>query len=155
MSEDSVRRILERTKSGRPDELAGALAELSGLGPEAAGPLAEALGDESVLVRWAAAAALGEIGDESVASRLAAALRDDSLAVRVRAAQSLAKLGSLDGVDVLIDALDSEEVMIGHPPELVSEYAEQVLRSASGDLDRVGAGKDAWREWWQRRRPSG
>ncbi|HTY53375.1 MAG TPA: HEAT repeat domain-containing protein [Methanomicrobiales archaeon] len=62
--------------------------------PRAIGPLLGVLaGDRSAEVRWAAALALGNLGDAGAVPALAAALQDPDKYIRLGAALSLGKLG--------------------------------------------------------------
>ena len=147
-----VEEILKPIESGNPEALAEGVEALRRLGREARPALVEALQSENPLVRWAAAAALGDIGDEAAAADLKRGLEDDSTSVRVRSAYSLAQLGDRSGVPVLLDALASDEVMVGHPPELVADFADQALRSISGKFapgeETKGDRAERWRAWW-------
>jgi hypothetical protein len=147
MTTRSVQELLALIEKGNPDVMADALDALAARGRGAVEELIAALRGGAVLRRWAAAAALGEIGDPAALAPLRDALQDQSISVRLRAAQSLARLGTTDGIPVLIAALGSEDVMIGHPPELAGEYAAQVLRRVAGqDFERDA---ERWNAWWR------
>ncbi|WP_380674490.1 HEAT repeat domain-containing protein [Salinigranum sp. GCM10025319] len=157
MKHHSIDSLLDEVRSGDPDRLTAAYDELLDRGDDAVPSLREALDDESPLVRWAAAGALGGVGSDEVTQSLQERLDDPNASVRVVAAQSLARLGDSAGVPALIRALEQDDVMIGHPPELTSDYAVQVLRSVSGE--RFGFDSSApayeraraverWEEWW-------
>lgn len=150
--------ILNDFRSGKPDKIMGAYQAILEAGRAAVTVLLEALGDENNLVRWAAAAALGDIGASEAIPPLEQRLEDSNVSVRIRAAQSLGKLHRAEGIPVLIKALRSEDVMIGHPPELASDYANQVLMSITGqtcgfngsasESERLEAIR-RWEEWWE------
>ena len=158
MKHHSIDSLLDEVRSGDPDRLTAAYDELLDRGEDAVPPLREALDDESPLVRWAAAGALGAVGSDEVTQSLEARLDDPNASVRVVAAQSLARLGDSSGVPTLIRTLERDDVMIGHPPELTSDYAVQVLRSVSGEqfgfdssapaYERARA-VERWQEWWE------
>jgi hypothetical protein len=150
--------ILARIESGDPHVLARGVEALQSMAAEQTHVLAGELRSESPLRRWAAAVALGDAPSPDVREPLAAALSDGDVRVRVAAAASLSRLGSREGIPVLIDALGSDQVMVGHPPELVSDYAEAVLRSlAGGSVEASGDDPDAraaeWRRWLDRNPP--
>lgn len=150
-----VREILAEMERGRPDALGVGLEELRTAGPQDPNALIEALHSESPLRRWAAASALGEFEVKDASAQLAETLKDTDVRVRVAAAHSLAKLGSQEGVPVLVDALTSNQVMLGHPPELVADHAAQVLKAVTGASletpeDNVESRAVKWREWLER-----
>ena len=70
--------------------------------------LLAALQDENGTVRWAAAGALGEIGDASAIPALLAALRDEDGFVREAAAEVLEKIGDASAIPALLAALRDE-----------------------------------------------
>jgi hypothetical protein len=152
-----VDEVLKGIETGKPEALAEGLAVLIEKGRGGISPIIEALRQGHVLARWAAAATLGELGDTQAIPALAEALKDENLSVRVRAAQSLAKLGSPQGIPTLIVVLASDEVVIGHPPELASDYANQVLESVTGQSFGFDGSADPttksavikrWQDWW-------
>lgn len=160
MKHHSIDTLLDEIRSGNPDRISAAYNELRDRGAEDLQKLRDALEDESPSVRWAAAGALGEVGSSEEIPPLTGRLDDDNASVRIVAAQSLAKLGETEGVPVLIRALEQDDVMIGHPPELTSDYAVQVLRNLSGEnfgfdssapaYERARA-VERWEEWWEER----
>jgi HEAT repeat protein len=79
---------------------------LADIGVAAVEPLIKALGDEDDDVRWLAADALGEIGDERAVEPLIKALRDDNVHC---AAEALGNIGDVRAVEPLIKALEDEE----------------------------------------------
>jgi len=78
------------------------------LGEPAVEPLINALKDEASSVRWEAAGALGEIGDERAVEPLINALKDEDSDVRWKAAEALVKIGE-PAVEPLIHALKDED----------------------------------------------
>jgi hypothetical protein len=151
--------ILDRMESGSPDVLAAGLEALQVVGPRHPGDLVEAVGRANPISRWAAVTALGRLDVEGARERLAEALRDEDVRVRVAAAYALARQGDTGALPVLIEALTSNQVMLGHPPELVADHAAQVLALVTGES--VGRPEDSrearaveWREWWKRRAAS-
>jgi HEAT repeats len=153
-----VDEILEEMESGRPDILAEGVVALSAKGSDALESLIGALRDQNPLRRWAAAVALGNLGNREAVSALQTALEDEHPSVRLHAAYSLAKLGVPDGIPALIRAIDSEEVLIGHPPELAGDFANQALETLTGqtfgyDSSAPQAAKrriaSRWEEWWR------
>ncbi len=78
-------------------------------------PLIKALGDSSSAVRWAAAVALGELGDPRAVEPLAKQLKDElrpkagNFCVRVAVANALGEIGHPLAVDRLIKHLDPDK----------------------------------------------
>lgn len=146
----TIQEILKLIETGDPEALGQGAARLGERVAKREDGAVEALGrtlaEGSNLERWAAAAALGQ--SSAGAPALERALGDEDARIRVRAAQSLLGLGSSAGVPRLIEALESDEVMIGHPPELVRDVARQTLVSAAGE--ELGDDPGAWRQWWMR-----
>jgi HEAT repeat protein len=147
----STEEILTRMEEGSPDVLAAGLEALRNRAAGNRGELLVVLRSESPIRRWAAATSLGSVPDSR--GELTEALGDDDVRVRVAAAQSLAQLGSRDGVPALIEALTSNQVMLGHPPVLVADHAAQVLEFATGTSaaapqDNAEARAAKWRQWW-------
>jgi HEAT repeat protein len=149
----STEEILSRMEGGSPDVLAAGLEVLRVRAAENRDELVVALRHESPIRRWAAATSLGAVRDTR--RELTETLGDGDVRVRVAAAQSLARLDSREGVPVLIEALTSNQVMLGHPPVLVADYAAQVLEFITGTSpaapqDNLEARAARWREWWSR-----
>lgn len=147
--------ILEKMEGGRPDVLGAGLEALRAAGERQPDELVEALRSESAIRRWAATTTLGEVAVEGAGERLEEALGDDDVRVRVAAAHALARQGRKEALPVLIDALTSNQVMLGHPPELVADHAAQVLEfvtgeSPGGPQDSPEARAATWRDWWKR-----
>lgn len=153
----TARQVLDRMEGGRPDVLAAGLERLRTIGPEDPAALFDGLTSSSPLVRWAAATALGDVRPDGMVERLIETLDDGDVRVRVAAVQSLARSGRDDGVPALLDALTSNQVMIGHPPVLVADHAAQLLEQITGaapavPADTTEARAAKWRAWWQQRR---
>ncbi|KAF0248491.1 MAG: hypothetical protein FD167_2112 [bacterium] len=122
-----VESILRTIEKGDPKSLVEGVYELERMGQSDREILPHIL---TALVRWAVVIVLGLISrreDRGVIEVLMSALRDENQSIRVRAAESLIELGVTDGIPTLIEALGSNEVMIGHPPEMVSDCANQIL----------------------------
>ena len=153
-----IEEILDRIETGRPEWMAEGLAALRAKGSDAVGPLMDALKSPAPLRRWAAASVLGELGDRAALPALRDTLADEQISVRLRAAYGLANLGVQDGISTLIQAVTSEEVMVGHPPELAGDFANQALESLSGrsfglDASATPATRrqvaEHWEAWWR------
>lgn len=82
---------------------------LSNMGEKAVEPLIAALKDEDACVRFLAAGALGDIGDERAVEPLIAALSDEHSYVREYAAEALGKIGDERAIEPLTAALNDEE----------------------------------------------
>ena len=86
--------------------------DLVKLGPSAVGELIRALRDRDSSVRFAAAFALGYLGDARGVEPLIAVLKEEDEDVRCSAAWALGELGDARGVEPLIAALkDKDEPM--------------------------------------------
>ena len=103
-------------------------------GTFARGPLVNLLGDRAWIVRTAAALALGECRDPSLAAPLRARLEDSSRPVRIAVAaalcacgQSIGGAGLLDGADPAPDRLGDTEPSLEWLERLAVAHA-QVLR---------------------------
>lgn len=149
--------VLQAVTDGRPHTLAMAVHVLAERGRDEVPQLVQALENDDVRVRWVAAAALGEIGDETAVRDLTGALRDENASVRVQAAASLVSLGSREGIPTLIQELTNTDVFIGHPPVRIADHADQVLQAISGERfgeaapDQRGLEEKArrWEQWWR------
>jgi len=87
-------------------EAAGALVNI---GEQAVEPLIAALNDEHSSVRFLAAGALGDIGDERAVEPLIAALNDEHPYVRKYAAEALGKIGDERAIEPLTAALNDKD----------------------------------------------
>ncbi|MFZ8842411.1 HEAT repeat domain-containing protein, partial [Thermoflexus sp.] len=99
---------------------------LGKIGVPALPALLEALQDkdEEWEVRYAAALALGQIGDPQATPALIQALRDENLVVRWAAAEALRKIGDPQALPALLEALKDED--------------EGVRRAAAEALGQIG-----------------
>lgn len=147
--ERPVEDAIESVRDGRPASLVEAIRILVDAGPKAADAIAQAARDDHPLVRWVAVSGADLLGDDQVVS---AALDDSDLRVRVGAAVALARRGRREGIPALLDALTSNQVAIGHPPELLADLAEQALEVLAGESvaapgDAPEARAERWRRW--------
>ncbi len=103
------------------------------------GSLERLLADGSVRrqVRWRAARALGDIGDEGSLGVLCQALEDESLVVRWEAASALGKVGGSLAVDALVGALDDESYQVRKKAAQAIIRLEGVPRPGEKNLDRL------------------
>jgi len=151
MPKDFLKKLTGMLAGGRPEVLHEAVEALVAQGrKEASTGMATvkgALKSEDALVQWAAAVAVGDLNDKAAIPDLKEALNNTDIRIRVVVSQSLLRLQDASGVPKLIAALTSDEVMIGHPPQLVGTYASWVLESATGQ--RFGVDREKWREWWE------
>ena len=99
-----VKGLIKALKHKDIDVWKRALRALGAIGKPAVEPLICALEDEHETVRWAAANALGEIGDARAVEPLIQALRDENRLVRSGALVALGKMGK-PAVEPLIRAL--------------------------------------------------
>lgn len=98
--------------SDEDDEVRAESAVLLGVLPPRPGAstrLRAMLGDDQMIVRREAAAALGDQKDASAAIELAACLEDPDRDTRFEAAYALAQLGDARGLSVLVDGLGVEQ----------------------------------------------
>lgn len=155
-----VPEILDEVRSGKPDALAAVVTALRAKGQGAVPELVEATGHAHVLVRWAAVSALAALDDDASTAALRRALADANATVRAVAASGLARRGDNTGLKVLVDALESTEMAIGHPPRRLADQADQALRHLSGTSQGFDSNsfpevrREAiarWRDWAARR----
>jgi HEAT repeat protein len=97
-------------------------------------------------LRLAAVYALGLSLEGGDADRLAPFLESGSEAERVLAATALLSTGDGRAVPVLIEALESEELLPFANPTRVGEQARFALSSFTGES--FGLDPAAWRAWW-------
>ena len=113
--------------------------------------LADLLGQGDRATRWAALLGLAALGHErnaagAVLPHLKSALSDSDISVRVTAAELLASFGDPAGLPVLIDAVDSDEILRpAEPPTSVCTQAVRVLGHYTGQVFTEEAD---WRTWW-------
>ena len=123
------------------------------IGEPAIPVLAEMLENDSADVRWAAVIGLGALGyelnlSEKVLPHLKKALEDDDVNVRVRSAEFVMAFGDKSGIPVMIDALDSDNMV--HPTDLPTPIPNQVvfvLGMYTGQEFSV-LEKEEWQDWW-------
>jgi len=103
------------------------------------GSLERLLADGSVRrqVRWRAARALGDIGDEGSLCVLCQALEDESPVVRWEAASALGKVGGSLAVDALIGVLDDESYQVRKNAAQAIIRLEGVPGPGEDKLDRL------------------
>lgn len=147
--ERSVHDAIESVRDGRPASLVEAARILADAGPKAADVIAHAARDDHPLVRWVAVTGADALQDDQVVT---AALEDPDLRVRVAAAVVLARRGRREGIPALLDALTSNQVALGHPPELLADVAQQALEVLAGESvaapgDAPEARAERWRRW--------
>ena len=101
-----------------------------------------ALDEDRPAIRFAAAAALGDVGDGASVAPLARALADEHERVRWEAAWSLGRIGDAIAVPDLIAALRD-------PSQDVRWFASWSLRAITGE--NIGPDYDLWSAWWESR----
>ena len=82
---------------------------LVALGSEAVAPLIKALSDRNQWVRWEAAKALQQIGDESATQELIRTLEDKTFDLRWLAAEGLISIGRKAVIPLLTQLLDNSD----------------------------------------------
>lgn len=148
----SVKDAIATVRDGRPSSLMEAVQVLTDAPPEATEAIAQAARDDNPLVRWVAVSSADARTDDQI---LTGALEDPDLRIRVAAAVRLVSQGRTEGIPTLLDALTSNQVAFGHPPELLADVANQALETLAGES--VAARDDApearaarWRRWAER-----
>ena len=106
---------------------------LVNIGHRAVEPLIRALSDKKHWVRWEAAKALGQIGDEAAAKALVEALEDNEFDVRWLAAEALINIGQYSLEPLLTALADHGDKSIS-----LRRGAHHVLHDMNrGNLDAV------------------
>jgi len=132
-----------RVRPGTPTELALAVARAI-----------RALEDEDPDVAFQAANTLGWLGHLRASAPLVRTLNLHTDAdVRTAAASALGRLGAVDGVPGLIDALDDADTLVRHAAEValrkITGFATKTgLATATSRNDRVRLQR-IWRDWWK------
>jgi HEAT repeat protein len=107
--------------------------KLVAMGHRAVEPLIRALSDKKHWVRWEAAKALGQIGDEVAAKALVEALEDNEFDVRWLAAEALINIGQYSLGPLLAALVDH-----GNKSLWLRRGAHHVLHDMDrGDLDAI------------------
>jgi len=120
-------------------------------GPDVIPFLAGILGQGDRSTRWAALLALAALGHHHnsagvVLPHLKTALSDPDTSVRVTAAELVASLGDKAGLPVLIDAVDSDEIL--RPAEPPTPVCTQVIRVLGHYTGQTFTEEADWRAWW-------
>lgn len=110
------------------------------MGESAIPTLLEMLKSDMLYDRWAAVTALYAIGLEAdsetqqqIAKAVKELLDDSNPTIRVLAADTILAFGDKDGAQVLINHLDSKEIMaFMDPPTAVNEFCYNALKVRSG-----------------------
>ena len=120
-------KLIALIESGNPDAMAVATDSLIEQGIANQDYLIGILQKDNSLARWGAVMALSHIKSAEAGATLTAALEDENVSVRLTAAHGLMNRGDHAGAEVFKQALDSDEVLYGHPPMLASDRARQIL----------------------------
>jgi len=108
--------------------------------------------------RFAAVYALGLAVDQDSLAALRPVLDDPEVSLRTIAAGALIGLGEPGSLPVLIEAMDSDEMLpFSDPPLPIWTFADSVLAHytgidfgiAAGAEDQHQASAAAWRDWWE------
>ncbi|MBD3360399.1 hypothetical protein GF366_01200 [Candidatus Peregrinibacteria bacterium] len=127
---------------------------IKNLGEDAIPGLADMIENEDKKVRYISFISLSGLAYQipekksEIIPLLNKGLQDTDPTIKVQTAQILSLFGEKAAVPVLIDALDSEEMMVpSEPIMLLREYAYFILRENT-DQD-YGYEKDKWFSWWE------
>jgi hypothetical protein len=120
-------------------------------GPAVIPFLADVFGQGDRSTRWAALLALAAMGHHhnaagEVLPHLKTALSDPDTSVRVTAAELVASLGDKAGLPVLIDAVDSDEIL--RPAEPPTPVCTQVIRVLDHYTGQTFTEEADWWVWW-------
>jgi HEAT repeat protein len=113
--------------------------------------LADLLAQGDRATRWAALLGMAALGHQrnaagAVLPHLKSALSDPDISVKVTAAELVASFGDPAGLPVLIDAVDSDEILRpAEPPTSVCTQAVRVLGHYTGEVFTEEAD---WQTWW-------
>jgi len=144
---------INRIQYQRKEELISNLVWLKEAGEQAIPALSRALGHRVPKVRSSAAWVLGAMGDKRSIQFLRQHQSDSSPVVRLEVARAMLLLGDYEGVNELINGLESEH---SH----VRFLCYSALHSATGkefgydiqgeDAVARRASVDQWRDWWKK-----
>lgn len=120
-------------------------------GPDVIPFLADLLAQGDRSTRWATLLALAAMGHHhnaagEVLPHLKTALNDPDTSVRVTAAELVASLGDKAGLPVLIDAVDSDEIL--RPAEPPTPVCTQVIRVLGHYTGQTFTEEADWWVWW-------
>ncbi|MBN2016089.1 HEAT repeat domain-containing protein [Candidatus Dojkabacteria bacterium] len=130
------------------------VAKIKAFGEESIPVLTELIHAEEKKTRYIAYISLSGltlqgVGDYTeMVTLLKDGLDDPDLSIRVQVAQLLFNFQEKEGIPVLIEALDSDEVMTpSSPPMKVSDYAYIIL---TNHIDQdFGVESEDWLAWWE------
>jgi len=125
-------KLIALIESGKPDAMSVGTDGLIEQGIANQDYLIALLQNDNPLARWGAVMALSHIESVEAGETLSGALADANISVRLTAAHGLMNRGDNAGAAVLKQALDSDEILYGHPPILASERARQILSMMEG-----------------------
>jgi HEAT repeat protein len=151
-TDDARSRLLAYLEAGDASTRMAALGALGDRGDVAlSGRVAAALSDRALLVRGAAAEALGKLRDPATLADLERALRDPtnsyrgtSLWVRRRFVEAMAAIGTDAAVPYLARALDDADPDVGHA---AVAGLEKVAGFSYAEGRTPAEEREAWRRW--------
>lgn len=141
-----------------------AVSDIVALGDEAVEPLVALAESDDLVDQWTSAVALGSIrrnaADQNQIYETMRTLYESPYeSVRVYAAMSNAEFDDFSGLNILLEALESESVMTYmEPPTLTAAFSNRVLEFVSGQdvgFDEASTPEDeqtavaAWQAWAQ------
>ena len=145
----SVQILIAELEAGNANKLEVIEALAASHSPAALAPLVRALNDGLPVLRYAAADALGELGDPAAGPHLRTALGGANVHLRVKAAGALLRLGDASGVPVLQNLAKSPHAnerllaargLSARPDEQWLGLTRTLLREADPDVRLAAAG---------------
>tara|TARA_B100000029_G_C16859786_1_gene698834 strand:+ start:68 stop:493 length:426 start_codon:yes stop_codon:yes gene_type:complete len=119
--------LMALVESGNPDAMSVGTDGLIHQGVANQDYLLTLLKHENPLTRWGAVMAFSHMESAVAGAALKDALSDDNISIRLIAAHGLLNRGDQSGAEIIRQALDSDEILYGHPPLLASDRARQLL----------------------------
>ena len=102
--------------------------------------LIKALKHDDEPIRWAAAKALGEVGDQRATEPLIEALKDEEEDVRWYVAMSLGKIGDERAIKALTQSMEDKSKLVGQFSKNAINEIKERLRTRTDRKDQMGLG---------------
>lgn len=130
--------------------------EIIEMGEKVVPTLLDLTTDPDLKIRWASVYSLARLGhqvDEKTRESIISALKkvaetDQNNVLKGEAAAAIVSLGEITGIPVLIESLESPEILLFmEPPQLLREFSLDVLKFYT--QKDFGYDLASWRGWWQ------